>query len=208
MKKFAASIAGLSLIGIFHVILPAQSGASVWDGVYTEDQATRGEPVYQQQCGSCHGKDLSGNGQTPPLSGSDFMMNWNGLSVGDLFDRIRTSMPADHPGALTPEQYTDSLAFILKDNKFPAGKKDLPSDSESLKQIRLETAKPKSIVRQCLLAAGAAKKTDPRDKMPAFFSVKLHKLRGSGDVIYRRCIRRVGQVVRSAPYRETIPRER
>ena len=133
MKKIAASIAGLSVIAL---------GASVWDGAYTEEQAKRGEAIYQKECASCHGEDLKGKDQAPPLTGNDFKMDWNGLSVGDLFYRIRISMPADHPGKLSPEQNADTLAFILKANQFPAGKKDLPTDGDSLKQIQFETTKP------------------------------------------------------------------
>jgi mono/diheme cytochrome c family protein len=139
MNKIVATVVGLSFLGIF---LRAQGGASVWDGVYSEDQAKRGEATYKKECGSCHGDDLGGGGQAPPLSGSDFKMDWNGLSVGDLFDRIRVSMPADRPGKLTPEEYSDTLAFILKGNQFPAGKKELPNKTEQLKPIRFETAKP------------------------------------------------------------------
>jgi quinoprotein glucose dehydrogenase len=142
MKKIATALFGLSFLGIFHAILPAQSGASVWDGVYTEDQAKRGDAVYQKECASCHGNDLKGADQAPPLSGNEFKMDWNGLSVGDLFDRIRVSMPANQPGKLTPEEYADTLAFILKGNQFPAGKTELAGKSDSLKQIRFETAKP------------------------------------------------------------------
>jgi S-disulfanyl-L-cysteine oxidoreductase SoxD len=133
MKKIAASIVSLSFIAL---------GASVWDGVYTEEQSKRGESIYQKECASCHGENLAGKDQAPPLTGNDFKMDWNGLSVGDLFDRIRVSMPADHPGKLSPDQNADVLAFILKANQFPAGKKDLPADSDALKQIQFETTKP------------------------------------------------------------------
>jgi mono/diheme cytochrome c family protein len=139
MTKIVVALAGLSLLGIF---LKAQGAASLWDGVYTEGQAKRGEAAYKKDCGSCHGDDLGGSGQAPALAGNDFKMDWNGLSVGDLFDRIRVSMPADRPGKLTPEEYADILAFMLKGNQFPAGKQELPGKTEPLKQIRFETAKP------------------------------------------------------------------
>lgn len=78
--------------------------ASVWDGVYTGQQAARGEAAYREACMSCHGEKLEGRGQTPPLVGSDFTSNWNGMSVGDLFEKIQVSMPADRPGQLTKDQ--------------------------------------------------------------------------------------------------------
>ena len=119
----------------------AQTPKSVTDGVYTDAQAGRGGASYKKLCASCHGEDLSGQGQTPPLTGPDFMSNWNGQTVDDLFEEIQASMPADHPGTLTKEQNADIVAFILKSNQFPAGQTDLPSDAAALKQIKIEAKK-------------------------------------------------------------------
>src|ERR1700735_5368027 len=66
---------------------------SVWDGVFTTDKAKRGEAAYNTNCASCHGDQLTGGEMAPPLSGGEFMSNWNGLTVGDVFERIRTSLP-------------------------------------------------------------------------------------------------------------------
>src|SRR2546427_11098209 len=93
---------------------PASDGESrsVWDGVYTEEQAERGHSVYHQQCELCHGDTLLGGDEGPPLSGAQFLANWNGLTVGDLFERIRKSMPANDPGRLTSPQNADVLAYL------------------------------------------------------------------------------------------------
>ena len=116
---------------------------SVWDGVYTDAQAKRGEGAYSANCASCHGDQLTGGEMAPPLAGGEFMSNWNGLTVGDLFDRIRTTMPASRPGSLSREVNADVVAYILAFNKFPAGDKELSHQSEVLKQIKLEAEKPK-----------------------------------------------------------------
>jgi len=120
----------------------AQSSRSVWDGVYTQEQAKRGEAAYAQECASCHGLALNGGEMAPPLTGGEFMSNWNGLTAGDLFDRIRTTMPADAPGKLNREKTADILAQILSANQFPAGSTELPHQSEILKEIRIEASKP------------------------------------------------------------------
>jgi S-disulfanyl-L-cysteine oxidoreductase SoxD len=119
----------------------AQPSGSVWDGVYTPDQAGRGKTLYAKECGSCHGAALNGSGQAPPLSGSDFKGNWNGQTVGDLFEKMQTSMPADRPGALSREQNADILAFLLSSNGFPTGDKELPTDAAVLAKIRFESVK-------------------------------------------------------------------
>jgi len=117
--------------------------ASVWDGIYSAEQARKGEALYRQECASCHGEKLEGRGQAPPLTGGDFTMDWNGMTLDDLFEKIQTSMPADKPGQLSREQNASLLAYILGANKFPAGAADLPTDSERLRQIRFEAAKTK-----------------------------------------------------------------
>jgi quinoprotein glucose dehydrogenase len=114
----------------------------VWDRVYTKEQAMRGEAAYAQECASCHGLTLNGGEMAPPLSGGEFLSNWNGLTAGDLFDRIRTTMPANAPGSLNREKTADILAEILSANQFPAGSMELPRQTELLKEIRIEASKP------------------------------------------------------------------
>jgi len=120
-----------------------QQSASVWDGVYTPEQADRGKSLYGKQCASCHGTTLDGSGTAPPLAGADFKGNWNGQTVDDLLEKMQTSMPADQPGRLSREQNADILAFLLKSNDFPAGSEDLPNDAAALQKIRFEAVKPK-----------------------------------------------------------------
>lgn len=145
MRK-AALVFGLAVIwfmlGVTHAQAPPAEARSVWDGVYTEEQAKRGEPVYHKECAPCHGDMLTGGESSPPLSGGAFQANWNGLTLGDLFDRIRKTMPQSAPGRLTRQQDADVLAFMLSVNKFPPGKTELYRQSEMLKEIRFETKKP------------------------------------------------------------------
>jgi mono/diheme cytochrome c family protein len=122
--------------------LLAQTSRSVWDGVYTTDQANRGQALYANECALCHGTDLTGGESAPPLAGGDFQSNWNGLTVGDLFERIRTTMPASRPGRLNRDQNSDILAFILNFNQFPAGSAELARQTEALKEIRFESVRP------------------------------------------------------------------
>lgn len=136
---------GAALIASSFFALRAQEPAesrSVWDGVYTEEQAKRGEEVYKKECAACHGAELTGGESAPALTGGAFQSNWNGLTLGDLFDRIRKTMPQSKPGSLTRQQNSDVLAFMLSVNKFPAGKTELYRQSEMLKEIRFETKKP------------------------------------------------------------------
>jgi S-disulfanyl-L-cysteine oxidoreductase SoxD len=114
---------------------------SVWDGIYNEEQAKRGQAVFLDACSNCHGRDLEGADMTPPLTGGTFMSNWDGLTVGDLVERIRVSMPLNSPGALSRQQNTDVVAYILRFNQFPAGKDELPRETQALKQILFKASR-------------------------------------------------------------------
>jgi mono/diheme cytochrome c family protein len=118
------------------------AGATVASGVYTADQAKRGQAVYVEVCSKCHLDDLSGGPTSPPLVGDDFLGGWKGKTVGTLFDEVRTTMPFDSPGKLTPEQYADVIAYIFSANKFPAGDKELAHEMAPLEQIQIDARKP------------------------------------------------------------------
>ncbi len=143
LKIAVVAIIGLAVVDPYPRALCAQEGSrSVWDGVYTEEQVKRGRPRYNEQCASCHGDTLMGGESAPPLAGGEFLANWDGLTAGDLFERIRKTMPQDKPGKLSREVNADILAYILSMNKFPAGDAELPHATERLSQIRIEATKP------------------------------------------------------------------
>jgi S-disulfanyl-L-cysteine oxidoreductase SoxD len=120
----------------------AAQGTSVWTGVYTDEQAKRGEALSNKLCTSCHGPDLSGGEAGPTLVGLEFIGNWNTLSVADFYDRVHATMPADAPGTMTPQQTSDITAYVFKLNKYPAGKTELPTDLALLKGIKIEGEQP------------------------------------------------------------------
>ncbi|MCC7124971.1 MAG: c-type cytochrome [Acidobacteria bacterium] len=115
---------------------------TVWDGVYSEAQATRGATAYERDCASCHQADMGGDGFAPGLAGPEFAAAWEGLTVGDLLERIRISMPPSEPGSVTLAAKADILAHMLKLNRFPAGAAELAADVEATKQIKYTSAKP------------------------------------------------------------------
>jgi quinoprotein glucose dehydrogenase len=120
----------------------APAGRTVWDGVYTEEQAKRGSELYRASCAACHGESLIGVESAPPLAGDQFNSNWSGTTLGALGERIRISMPADKPGSLSRPQLGDILAFLLKVGTFPAGATPLDPQAVALAQIRFESVRP------------------------------------------------------------------
>jgi len=115
--------------------------ASIWDGVFTEAQARRGEEVYPGACGTCHGRRLNGAPDdpdmrsTPPLVRARFLRIWEGRSLATLFEYTRATMPEDNPSSLTDQEYVDVIAHMLTVGGMPAGDDELPTDPRSLARV-------------------------------------------------------------------------
>ena len=139
-KKNHIYFSCLRVFVVAFVLLP--QARTTWEGVYTDAQAKRGDAIYGDRCASCHAPDLSGMDQAPALAGAEFRTEWNDLSMKDLFERTRISMPADKPGSLEGTQVADVLAFVLAKNGFPAGPTELPSGADALKSIGFAAKKP------------------------------------------------------------------
>ncbi len=119
---------------------PAAQDQTIWDGVYTEEQAARGQRTYDQECAACHLDDLMGDGIAPSLIGSAFFFRWSDLSIGDMYTAIRTTMPQGAPASLSPSGYADISAYMLQKNDVPAGSMELPSDTDDLEGIMITEA--------------------------------------------------------------------
>jgi S-disulfanyl-L-cysteine oxidoreductase SoxD len=137
MKKIIAllTVSGFMVSGLY-VTVGAQTAKSVKEGVFTAEQAKRGETLYKDNCAACHGEDLAGSGPMPALAGNDFIANWK--TVGDLFEKTHTSMPASAPGSLSEQQTSDIIAFMLSKSNFPAGTTELAAKQDALMQIKIE----------------------------------------------------------------------
>jgi cytochrome c len=118
-------------------VLMAEPSRTVLEGVYTPEQAIRGKDIYADKCYFCHGRALLGEGEAPALSGNRFLTEWETVSVGALFDRIRTGMPIKTPGTLSRQQSADLTAFLLYYNGFPSGQTELSTRSEMLQDIKI-----------------------------------------------------------------------
>jgi mono/diheme cytochrome c family protein len=144
-KKITIAIATCALLALaagFDATLRAQN-KSVADGVYTAEQAQRGATVYGEQCASCHGEKMEGVADLfPALTGDPFIKNWTGKSVGELYEKIATTMPALDPGSMKPDQVADVVADILSASKYPAGSTALEASADPLKTIQIVAPKP------------------------------------------------------------------
>ena len=124
------------------VTLAGQAARTIWDGVYTEEQAMRGARLYATHCAACHGDGLGGVESAPALVGATFYSNWEGESLDALYERMRISMPQAAPGSLSRAQNADILAFILQAGGRPAGSTPLDDRLGALTSISIRTYKP------------------------------------------------------------------
>ncbi len=108
---------------------------SIWDGVYTEEQAKRGENAYLKSCARCHADDLLGSTNAPALVGQPFFARFDRASADDVIDVIRRTMPQEAPDTLGMPAYADIASFLFKSNGSPAGKAELPTDRGKLREI-------------------------------------------------------------------------
>jgi mono/diheme cytochrome c family protein len=125
------------------VSLRAQDKKTVWDKVYTAEQAARGKMEYDAHCAGCHSKDLSGRdggGEGPQLAGAAFTKKWDFQNLNQLYTEIKTRMPRDQPGTLSDEAYLSLVTYILQANKFPEGEDALTADSALLANILIAQA--------------------------------------------------------------------
>jgi mono/diheme cytochrome c family protein len=119
----------------------ARPMASVWDGVFTEEQVARGQAVYEGACAICHGRRLNGAPDdpdlrsTPPLARARFVRVWEGRSLATLFEFTRATMPEDNPDSLTDQENVDVIAYMLSVGGMPAGEDELQVDPRSLARV-------------------------------------------------------------------------
>jgi len=117
---------------------PASPSRTVWDGVFTAEQAARGSLAFSGECAECHGENLQG-GEGKALAGDQFWKDWKERTVGELLTFVRTNMPFDDAGVkkgtLPQSTYADIVAHILDANGFPAGSTELNQASSTGVQI-------------------------------------------------------------------------
>jgi mono/diheme cytochrome c family protein len=136
---------GAALVALGLAVVTAQDAAprTVWDGVYTEEQAERGGKLYAEYCASCHGAEMIAGAGAPSLAGPEFTFGWDTKPLGGLFEFVQMSMPPGQAGSLRDQEYADILSALLKRNGFPASMTaELPSSKAELDQVTFVTDKP------------------------------------------------------------------
>ena len=121
---------------------------SIRDGVFTAEQARRGQAAYTGPCDRCHGFKLDGAPDdpdmlpAPPVAGPKFLRKWNGRTLAALFDYVRMTMPTNNPGYLSGAEVADIVAYMLSVSGMPAGEDALPAEPEALAGVVIVSQSP------------------------------------------------------------------
>ena len=117
VREDTAALLTLLAALVFIGVVSARQTAAGAEGVYTAEQAGRGQNVYVSKCSECHDGGIMG----PELWGRDFLDEWEGKNVRSLLEAVKGTMPADAPGSLNERDVLDVVAYILQENGQPAG---------------------------------------------------------------------------------------
>lgn len=118
---------------------PAEAGGGDVPS-FTAAQVRKGTAAYRDTCAGCHGMQLEGYQESPPLKGAAFDADWSGHTVEDFYQFISTSMPLTAPGSLTPDKYVAIIAYLLKEYGIKAGETELPSDPQKMANMVMPSA--------------------------------------------------------------------
>lgn len=137
MQRTLLCLSGGLLFLAAAVATRAQAPSTVWSGVYTAEQAARGKTLYEENCSSCHGPFLEGfrsTGSAKALAREPFMDRWDGGTLDELYQFIRSNMPKNTTTApltklVTDDNKLDIVTYILQVNEFPAGSSTLTASA-------------------------------------------------------------------------------
>lgn len=134
-RLFAAiALAGAATLAVSELAAAPQT-KTVWDGVFTEQQAARGAITFSASCSRCHSSNPNGGEEGRRLAGDPFWQSYRESTVDHLLDFVSKNMPNGAPGSLSARDYADLVAFILSQNGLPAGPAELTKDSAAGIQI-------------------------------------------------------------------------
>jgi mono/diheme cytochrome c family protein len=130
-----AALTGAAMTAITERPAAAIQSKTVWDGVYTEQQAARGAATFASTCSRCHSADANAGEEGRNIAGKAFWDGFRESTVDRLLDYVSRNMPNGAGGTLSADTYADLVAFILSRNDLPSGPKELTKDSAAGVQI-------------------------------------------------------------------------
>lgn len=118
-------------VACLSVLAQGATGAAGW---YTTAQAANGAKVYKTTCAGCHGAKLQG-GMGPALVGRQFWLTYAGKKASTLWSAVHTTMPMAAPGSVSARNSINVMAFLLRQNRVPAGTTPLDDTTDLSKAL-------------------------------------------------------------------------
>jgi mono/diheme cytochrome c family protein len=135
VRAFATIACGLTLAAASWASAAQGEAWPIWTGAFSADQAARGKASYDLFCASCHGLDLAGqNG--PALKGERFLSIWDGATLREFYRKISTTMPRAQ-ARLDDAVYLDVISYVLQQNGFPTGPRELTGEPDALARFQI-----------------------------------------------------------------------
>src|SRR5262245_35452796 len=125
---FALAIFVAAMTAVVEPAVAAQS-KTVWDGVYTQQQAERGAVSFTSSCARCHGATTGDGDEGRSVAGERFWKSFRESTVDHLLDYVSRNMPNGAGGTLSAGVYADLVAFILSRNALPPGTSELTKET-------------------------------------------------------------------------------
>jgi S-disulfanyl-L-cysteine oxidoreductase SoxD len=134
-----AVLAGAALSAATGHAEAAIQSKTVWDGVYTQQQAARGAATFASTCARCHAVEPNAGEEGRNLAGKTFWDSFRESTVDHLLDYVSRNMPNGAGGTLSANAYADLVAYILSRNDLPSGPTELSKESAVGVQIIAKT---------------------------------------------------------------------
>ena len=139
-KNKVGGVTSQQVTAALDALAKAPPQISIYAGVFTVAQATRGQAVFSANCAKCHGRTGNGAGEpdqpkSPVLVRDAFLRKWDGRTVASLYQYVRTAMPQDNPHSREDQEYIDAIAQMFMLGALPAGANELPLDLAALANI-------------------------------------------------------------------------
>lgn len=116
---------------------------TIWDKVFTQEQADAGKALYTANCQTCHGKTGRGGPGGPPITGVALNKKWADTTLLDIYSFAHAYMPPGKAGTIGTEQdYVNIVSYILEMHGAEPGDKTLEYNEDTLGNIFI-VKKPK-----------------------------------------------------------------
>jgi alcohol dehydrogenase (cytochrome c) len=115
---------------------PGRGAVPPTEALFTSTQAVAGKTAYERNCANCHGAGVD-DGNAPALRGAAFLGKYAGKPAADLFTYVSMNMPKGNPGSLNAADYARIIAYMLQQNGFATGRKELASDAAALASVTI-----------------------------------------------------------------------